>query len=104
MYKIFLDSSALLACLIENDTHHKDVSSLLEFINEKYISQYGLSGVFIVNEIVILETISKLIHKKYTYKSSKRRIELLLDKYKILIFLKKMTTKRIIVKNLIMIF
>jgi len=83
MRKIFLDSSVIIAYLIKNDSHHNDAYSLIEFINDKYIKQYNLKSVFITNEIVVLETISKLVHKKQPFKKAKKLIDGFLKKYDI---------------------
>ena len=83
MYKIFLDSSVIIAYILSSDVHHKDVYSLLIFIKEKYISQYNLRDVFLTNEIIVLEAISKLVHKGYTVSKAMERVQGFLKKYQI---------------------
>lgn len=83
MKQIFLDSSALLAAIIRGDSHHNDVISLLEFILNKYIKPFGLKGIFIINDLVYIESLSKLIHKGDSDSKAKKKLDEFLKKYRV---------------------
>lgn len=81
MMKIFLDSSVIIAFLKEDDSHYADIHSLMNFVHEKYFS----NKIFVTNEIVILESISKLALSGLRIKNSIEKIEKFIKKYKIYI-------------------
>lgn len=82
--KIFLDSSVLVAYLIKSDLHYRDAHSLIDFIHEKYQS----NNFFVLNEMVILETVSRLVYNGVMVKNAIKMIECFVKKHKIYIILR----------------
>lgn len=89
MRQIFLDSSVVIAYLTPGDAHHGDVVSLVDFIKNKYIDQYALVNVFVINDVVVLEAISKLIHQGHPYSRAKKMIDKFVKSYDLLVIDRK---------------